>query len=332
MKKLICLTLAVLLMAALFTGCSQTPAQGGDQELKKISVLLDWTPNTNHTGLFAAKELGYFAEEGLDADIFQPSESTGVALVAAGQGDFAVSYQEEVTYARTAADPLPIKAIAAVIQHNTSGFASPVDRNITSPKDFEGKKYGGWGSPMEETVIRGLMEKAGADYSKLEIVDVGDMDFFAATEKAVDFTWIYEGWDGVAAGLRGVDINFIKVNDVEPILDYYTPVLVANDDMLKNDPETVKKFLRAVTKGYQYCVDHPEEAAQYLLNAAPETDKELAVASQKYLAKEYISDAPRFGEMSEQRWTDYANWMYENKLIEQKLDVSSAFTNEFLPE
>ena len=120
-----------------------------EQELQKVTIVLDWVPNTNHTGIYIAKENGYYDDEGLEVDIIQPSEGGSADLIAAGKGEFGISYQEQVTYARTADNPLPVVAIAAIIQHNTSGFASPAEKNIKTPADFEGKKYGGWGSPME---------------------------------------------------------------------------------------------------------------------------------------------------------------------------------------
>jgi ABC-type nitrate/sulfonate/bicarbonate transport system substrate-binding protein len=101
-----------------------------------------------------------------------------------------------VTYALTAKNPLPILAIAAIIQNNTSGFASPKEKDIKSPKDFENKRYGGWGSPMEEAMLKALMEKEGADFSKLEMIDIGASDFFTSISRDVDFAWIYYGWDG----------------------------------------------------------------------------------------------------------------------------------------
>jgi len=132
MKKRYILLLVGIIIISL-SACSQ-------KKNEDITVVLDWVPNTNHTGLYVAQQLGYFEEEGLNVEIIQPSEGGSADLIAAGQGEFGISYQEQVTYARTAANPLPVKAIAAIIQHNTSGFASPVDRNILSPKDFEGKK------------------------------------------------------------------------------------------------------------------------------------------------------------------------------------------------
>ena len=166
-----------------------------NQNLKKITVVLDWVPNTNHTGIYAARDKGYYKEEGFEVEIIQPTEGGAADLIAAGKGEFGISYQEQVTYARLASPSLPVKAIAAIIAHNTSGFASPVEKNIKTPKDFEGKKYGGWGSPMEEAMIRALMEKYGADYSKVQIINIGASDFMTSVQKDVDFSWIFFGWN-----------------------------------------------------------------------------------------------------------------------------------------
>jgi len=324
MKKRWILILTGILIIGL-TGCTQ-------KENEDITVVLDWVPNTNHTGLYVAQQMGYFEEEGLNVEIIQPSEGGSADLIAAGQGEFGISYQEQVTYARTAANPLPIKAIAAIIQHNTSGFASPVDRNITTPKNFEGKKYGGWGSPMEVATLKGLMAIDNGDFSQLEIVDVGAMDFFTAVNGYVDFTWIFYGWDGISAELKNYPINFIRLQDVDPNLDFYTPVIIASEDYLEKNPETARKFLRAVSRGYEYAITNPEEAADMLLVDNPEIDRDLAVASQKYLAREYQGDASQWGVMNETIWTNYSKWMYDQGLLEKELSVNEAFTNEFLPE
>ena len=173
--------------------------QQSEKELEKITVVLDWTPNTNHTGLYVAKDQGYYEEEGLDVEIIMPGESGADQLVASGKADFGVSYQESITQARI--QDVPIVSIAAVIQHNTSGFASPVEKNIVSPKDFEGKKYGGWGSPIEKSVIASLMKQENADPEEVSIINIGNTDFFTAVERDVDFAWIYYGWTGVESKL-----------------------------------------------------------------------------------------------------------------------------------
>jgi len=336
LKKLILILSIIFIFTIAVTGCTQNqpqaPAPTEPAPLEKVTVILDWVPNTNHTGMYVALEKGYYKDQGLDVEIIQPTEGGSADLIAAGQGQFGISYQEQVTYARTAETPLPIKAIAAIIQHNTSGFASPKEKNIATPKDFEGKKYGGWGSPAEEAMLKGLMAKSGGDFSKLDMVDIGAADFFTSVQSNVDFTWIYYGWDGIAAELKNFPLNFIKMQDVDPSLDFYTPVIIASEDMLKNNPELAKKFLKATEMGYQDSISKPEEAAEILLKYAPEIDRELAIASQKYLASEYIADAVNWGEMKLEIWENYANWMFDNKLINTKLNANEAYSNDYLPE
>ncbi|MBP1744743.1 MAG: nitrate/sulfonate/bicarbonate family transporter, periplasmic component [Firmicutes bacterium] len=329
-KRVIALLAASVMVMGLFAGCGAKDT--GKTELKKVTVILDWVPNTNHTGLYVAKDKGYYEAEGLDVEIIQPSEGGTASLIAAGQGQFGVSYQEEVTMARTAEEPLPIKAIAAIIQHNTSGFAAPADKNITRPKDFEGKTYGGWGSPSEEAILKAIMEKDGGDFSKLKIVTVGTEDFFAATKGEIDFEWIFEGWTGIQAKLDNVDLNYIELRTLDPNLDYYTPVIIANDTLLAEDPELAKAFLRATTKGYEYAMSNPEESAKILVKNAPETDEALAVASQEYLKDQYKADAARWGEMKTSVWDNYTKFLLDKALIPKNLDSSEAFTNEYLPE
>lgn len=330
-KKYISIALAGALMLTTLSGCSKKEEKSADG-VEKVTVVLDWTPNTNHTGLYTALENGYYKDQGLDVEIVQPPEGGAASLVASGKADFGISYQEEVTYAKTSEDPLPIKAIAAVIQHNSSGFASPKDKNIKSPKDFEGKIYGGWGSESETAAIKAVMEKSGADFDKVTIADIGQDDFFTATTNSVDFAWIYEGWDVVQAKIKGFDLNFIPMNQFDKRLDYYTPVIISNETLLNDNPELAKKFMKATTEGYQYAIDNPEDAAKILVKHAPEIDEELAIESQKFLASKYKDDAPRWGEMKDEVWNNYTAFLKEYGLINKDLKPEDAYTNEFLPQ
>ncbi|MFO7341425.1 MAG: ABC transporter substrate-binding protein [Caldibacillus debilis] len=330
-RMLFLLSLATIV----FASCSGKGGDAGKEDGKtkpaeKITVALDWTPNTNHTGLYVAKEKGYFKDEGLDVEILMPGEVPAEQLVASGRADFGVSYQEAVTQARI--QDVPIVSIAAVIQHNTSGFASLAEKKITSPKDFEGKTYGGWGSPVERAVLASLMKQEGADVDKVKFVNIGDTDFFTAVKKDIDFVWIYYGWTGVEAKLRNVPIHIVYLTDYSEKLDYYTPVLVTSEAMIEKNPETVRKFLAAVSKGYRFAIDYPDEAADILIGAVPELDAELVRESQKWLSKKYQDDAERWGEQKLEVWKNYAEWMYENGLLEKPLNAEKAFTNEFLPE
>lgn len=156
--------------------------------------------------------------------------------------------------------------------------------------------------------------------------------FFTAVERDVDFAWIYYGWTGVEAELRGIDLDMLYLTDYSEKLDYYTPVITTNETMLEENSETVRSLLAAVTKGYQYAISHPAEAADILIDKVPDLDPELVKASQEWLSPKYQDDATRWGEQRPEVWRNYSDWMFENGLLERELDVESAFTNEFLPE
>ncbi|GIN56983.1 ABC transporter substrate-binding protein [Lederbergia ruris] len=319
-----------LVMVLLLAGCSGATEEKSETGEKKVSIVLDWTPNTNHTGLYVARDKGYFKEEGLDVEIILPGEAGADQLVASGKSEFGISAQESLTEAR--AQDIPIVSIGAIIQHNTSGLASPVEKNIKKPSDFEGKTYGGWGAPVEQAVLTSLMDADGGDFDKVDVVNMGDTDFFTAVQRDIDFAWIYYAWTGVEAELRGDDLNMIYLTDYSDKLDYYTPVISTSEKMIEKDPDTVKAFMKAVSKGYQLAIDNPEEAAEVLIKAEPDLDEELVRKSQEWLATRYQDDAARWGEQKQEIWQNYMDWMLEKKVLEKEIDVKQAFTNEFLPE
>lgn len=318
MKKL----LAVLLLLCLL------PVSALCQD---VTVILDYVPNTNHTGMYVALENGYYAEEGLNVRIIEPTEGATATLIAVGKGDFGISYQEEVTMARSAKDPLPIRAVAAVIQHNTSGFATAQSKNITSPADFEGKVYSSWGGPGEAATLNAVMDSMGADFSKLNIV-ISDGSGFAALSSHVDVMWFYEAWDNINCQLAGFPIHYMELRQFDERLDYYTPVIITSDKMIETDPETVRSFLAATSRGYEFAMANPEESAKILQKYAPDYDLDMLTLSQNYLAPKYAEDAPRWGEMKDEVWNGYTDLLIQYGVLESAIPAAECYTNEFLPE
>ncbi len=304
---------------------------GQPTETTAVTLMLDWVPNTNHTGLFVAQERGYFADQGLEVEIIQPGEVFAEQAVVGGAADFGVSFQEQITLAR--ADGVPIVSIAAIIQHNTSGFASRAESDVVTPADWEGLRYGSFGSPFEEPTLRVLMECAGGDFGELEIVDTGYSDPLALLDESqTDLAWIFYGWEGIQAKRAGIDLSVIMMEDwFDCVPDYYTPVLVTSEDTLETRPELVRSFLSAVSRGYSYAIENPEEAASILLEAAPELDIELVRASQAWLSAHYQADASRWGEQKLSVWQEYAQWMLDHGILAQPIDANHAFTVEYLP-
>lgn len=319
-------------MAAEATTQKQDETAGSDAgPTEDVTVILDYVANTNHTGMYVALYEGYYAQEGLDVSIIEPTEGATATLVAVGKGDFGISYQEDVTIALTAADPLPIKAIAAIIQHNTSGFATYEGKGIESPKDFEGKTYAGWGGPGEEAVLNAVMTKDGADFSRLNMV-ISDGSGFEALKDKADIMWFFEAWDNVKCQINDFPIDYMPVRDLDKRLDYYTPIIIASNDTLNEKPEMVKKFLAATEKGYKYAIENPATAAAILQKYAPDYSLDMLEISQEYLADKYMEDTDRWGVMKDEVWDNYTDFMVEYGVIGNSIPASDCYTNEFLPE
>ena len=320
-----CLLLGLILGTVVGVGCQGKKPAG---EPSKAVLSLDWVPNTNHTGFYVALDKGWYAQEGIDLEIQVPSDpAAALKQVAAGNTEFGVSFQEQVTIAR--ANDIPVVSIAALIQHNTSAFAALKSSGIKSAKDFEGKTYASYGLPIERPILEGLMACAGADASKVEFVDVGFDAFPALLGKRVDFAWIFLGWDGIQAQLKGVELSTVPLYG-SCLPDYYTPVIISGEKTLAKRGDLVRRFLSATARGYAYAIDHPEKAAQILLKYSPETDPDLVMASQAWLSPRYQEDAPLWGVQDSQVWADFASWMFQHGLLQKEIDPDQAFTNEYL--
>jgi ABC-type nitrate/sulfonate/bicarbonate transport system substrate-binding protein len=332
MKKTIILWIVTVALLGVTSCTTAEPTESpGLEELTQVTLMLDWVPNTNHTGIFVADAKGYFEEAGLDVEIIEPGEVYAEQAVAAGAVDFGISFQEQVTIAR--ADGVDIVSIAAIIQHNTSGFASRADLEIISPAEWEGLRYGSFGSPFEEPTLRVLMDCAGADFSALEIVNTGFADPLALLdEEQIDIAWIFYAWQGTQAEVYDINLNVVMMEDwFTCIPDYYTPIIISNEGTLNDHPEMVRAFLEALSRGYNFAIEDPEAAADILLEAVPELDEEVVRASQEWLSPRYQADGPRWGFQNLSVWQDYATWMFDNGIIAESIDSQAAFSNEFLP-
>lgn len=306
-------------------------AEEDGQDLKKVTVILDYVPNTNHTGMYVALDKGYYKEAGLDVEIIEPTDGATATLIAQQKGTFGISYQEDVTIALTAEDPLPIKAVAAIIQHNTSGFVSLADSGIESPADFEGKTYAGWGGPGESAVLEACMTQSGKDFSKLNMV-ISDGGGFETLGKSCDLMWFFEGWDCVMAEMNGCELNYMECRELDERLDYYTPVIISSNAVLEEDPEMVSAFLEATAKGYADTIADPDAAAEILFSHAPDYNLDMLKKSQEYLADKFMEDTETWGMMKDEVWNNYSAFLQEYGVIEEALPASDCYTNEFLAQ
>lgn len=330
MKKIVTGFVA-LLSTLLLVACSGQAKKEESSGLKTVDFILDFTPNTNHTGLYVAKELGYFAEVGIDLDIKLPPEDSSSDLIINGKAPLGIYFQDSM--ANKLSKSAPITAVAAIIEHNTSGVISTEKAGVKEPKDMAGKTYGTWNDPIELAMIETLLEKQGSDFKSVELVPNTDSNSITAMENGLfDTAWIFYAWDGVLAESQGVKSNFFYFKDYAAELDYYTPVIIANNDYLKDNPEEAKKILSAIKKGYQYAMDKPEEAAKILIKHVPELEgqEDFIIASQEYLAGQYATDKSKWGVIDPARWNAFYSWINDNKLTEKPLEADQGFSNEYL--
>ncbi|BBM52821.1 NMT1/THI5 like domain-containing protein [Leptotrichia trevisanii] len=323
MKK-ISKILILCLILVLVVSCGKSKSN------QKIKIVLDWVPNTNHTGLYVAKDLGYFKEEGLDVEIVQPPEGSTTALIGAGGAEFGISFQDTLAKSFAKESPVPVTAVAAILQHNTSGIISLKEKGIDSPKKLEGKKYATWEDNIEQAILKKLVTDDKGDFSKVKLIPYTITDVVTGLKTNVDAVWVYYAWDGIATERAGLQTNFLKIRDYGEELDYYSPVIIANNDFLKKNPEIAKKVLKAIKKGYEYAMKNPEESAKILVKNSPELDINLVTASQKWISKEYQSDAKEWGIIDGNRWNRFYEWLYKNKAVEREIPKDFGYSNEYL--
>lgn len=348
-KKIVSLCLAAVMVCGTLTACGTDDTQkpeasnaaktadasnaSENKELEKITFVLDWTPNTNHTGLYVAKEKGFFKEAGLDVEIVQPPEDGAEVLVASGKAQFGVSFQDSLAPAFAGEEPLPVTAVASIIQHNTSGIISRKGEGMDTPKGMEGHSYATWNGPIELATLKQVIEADGGDFSKVELIPSTVTDEVSALKtNSVDSIWIFYAWAGVKTELEELDTDYFAFADLDSVFDYYTPVIISGNQFLEENPETARAFLAALSRGYEFAMENPEEAAEILCSAAPELDRELALASQKYLADQYQAEADCWGYIDADRWNAFYSWVNENKLTESEIPLDTGFTNDYLPQ
>lgn len=313
------------------SGSSDAGSGSAEQdELTPITFCLDYTPNTNHTGIYVAQSQGFFAEEGLEVTIVQPAEDTAEAMIGTGQAQLGVSYQDYIANSYAGGNT-KLVAVAAVIQHNTSGIMSPKELGVTSAKGMEGLRYATWEMPVEQATVKQVVEKDGGDYSKVKLVPYTvDDEISGFKADLFDTVWVYEGWAVQNAAVQDYPVNYFSFISIDDVFDYYTPVLAANTDFCESNPDVVKAFLRAAKRGYEYAIEDPDGAAAILCEAVPELDAALVGQSAAFLAGEYQSDAASWGIIEADRWAAFFQWLNDNNLVETPLDVNAGWTMDYL--
>lgn len=314
------------------SACQPTDKPGMVNEAPaKVSFVLDYSPNVNHTGIYAAIENGWFLEEGIEVELVPCPADGSDALIGSGGANMGMTYQDYIANSLGAAEPMPYTAVATVVQHNTSGIMSRAEDGITSPGKMAGKRYATWNLPVEQATIKHLVEDDGASFDDVELVPYEvDDDVMGLQADLYDCVWVYEWWAVANANLQNYPVNYFAFGDMSPVFDFYTPVIAVNDTWAAENPELVKAFLRAAKRGYEYAAEYPKEAGDLLCKAVPELDPALIQEAQAIISPQYIADASSWGVIDEERWSGFYQWINDYQLSEKPFDPKAGFTMEYL--
>lgn len=333
LRRILATAAAAVVALSALSACS---AGTGDDET--IRFALDWTPNTNHTGLFVAQQRGWFAEAGLDVEILPYNNTAVDTVIDAGNAEFGISTHNSSTFSRASGGHTI--SVLAPLQRWATGIGVKADRaDIRSPEDLDGKTYAGFGDPGEVEALQQVIRNDGGT-GEFESVTLGTSAYEAVYSGQADFTVSYLAWEGIEAEHHGTPMKYFRYTDFG-FPDAYAIVIDANQDWLTANPDRAAKFIQALQRGYQFAADEPAAAAQDLLDANPGAfpDESLVFESQRMLAEQFMKDAEgRVGTQTREQWAANSGFLFDKGLLTgpdgaplaEEPDWSAYFTDEYL--
>lgn len=311
------------------TGASATGDSSGSSD--KVTLTLDWYPNADHAGLYAAKTQGYFEDAGLDVEIKQPSDPSAVLqLVAAGRSEFGISYTNEMTNA--GARDIPVVSVMAIMQHPLNSIIALKESGIESPENLAGKKVGYAGQTFGTAVIDTVLREAGKDPSSVEKINVGYDLRPALTSGRVDAVVdAYWNIEAVELAQEGFETNVIRLNEVG-VPNYNELVFATSDSYAQENPDVVRRFVGALVEGHRYALDYPQAASDALLSANEQLDPGTMEETLELTVPIFEDEGEPVGYQDPEEWRNYMRWAVENDVLPRPVEVDAVMTNEYLPE
>ncbi|WP_026674475.1 ABC transporter substrate-binding protein [Alkalihalobacterium bogoriense] len=298
-------------------------------DLTSMDIMLDWYPNAVHSYLYAALEEGYFEEEGLDVNIRFPANPTDpINLAATGGVTLGITYQPDVIMAREKG--VPVVSVAAIVRSPLNHLMVMADSDIQSPQDLVGKSVGYPGIPVNEPLLKTMVESDGGNIEDVSLVDVGfelGSSIVSNRVDAVIGTYINHEYPVLVE--QGHDIRYFNPTDYG-VPSYYELVIVTNEETLENERENIEAFWRAATKGYELMKENPSESLDILFANQDQVNFPLSRAvedqSIEILLSKMEEEGEPFGSQSLESWQEVINWLKEEGLIENPPEAEEIFT------
>jgi putative hydroxymethylpyrimidine transport system substrate-binding protein len=331
MRRLAALLAPALVVALALAGCGEKEDVLEPSGSKQVELMLDYFPNADHAGIYAAQAAGHFKEAGLEVTLRQPPDPAApIKQVAAGRVDLAISYQPEVMRARD--QGLNVVSVGALVQEPLTSLISLPEAKITEPEDLKGKTVGTAGIDYQSAYLQTVLAEAGVPADSVKERNVGfsfSNNLIAGRiDAALGAFWNYEG---VELRLRGKRPRIIRIEEVG-VPTYNELVLVVNEDALERDGDKLRAFIGALSRGTRELKRDPESAVAALLDANPDLDPELQREAVRVTLPLFFppEDKP-YGWQDPAIWDAFAAWMEDNKLLENPADPRGAYDNELLP-
>jgi putative hydroxymethylpyrimidine transport system substrate-binding protein len=331
-RRLACLLLAVATAAAL-AACGEKTESTGPAKRVSVRLMLDYFPNADHTGIYAAQGTGAFDKAGLDVSIQTPSDpSAPLKLLAAGRVDLAISYEPELLLARDQGQKLV--AVGALVQKPLTSVVSIGRRAISDPRQLAGKTVGTSGIPYQSAYLKAILGRAGVDPARVKEVNVGFNLVPALLSRKVDAALgAYWNYEAIQLQQERKRPKVIRMENAG-VPTYNELVIVAREeDVRENGGAKVRRFMRALGEGVRALRKDPAAGITPLLRANRDLDRRLQEASVKATMPVFFpADASKpVGYMEQAEWARYADWMARNRLLRNAPGGAPALTNEFLP-
>ena len=329
--------------------------------MPKLVVCLDWTPNTNHTGFYVAAADGLYAKAGLDVELRSPDADPAQKLtparqVAAGQAQFAVTPSESaISFSTTDHEVPKLRAVAALVQGDTSAICTLTNSGIDRPAKLAGKRYASYDGRFEDPIVAQMVRNDGGDG---DAVQFHSLDAHAYADAATmgagsvvasyletgksDATWIFPAWEGVLAARAGQSLNLFTLGE-HGIPYGYSPILLAHPSMLDGDAAAhTRAFLAATAAGYAKAAADPKAAAAALCACGHPSlaDRAFVTASAEAIAPKYLTADGAWGRMELGRWSAFVDFLSASSILvdrekapipREKVDAAALFTNDLLP-
>ena len=300
--------------------------------MTKLTIALDWTANTNHTGFYVAKEKGFYKNLGLHVDIITPDTDnyalTPAKKVELGQADLALCPMESIVSYRTKKQPFDAVALATIFKEDISAIAVLEKSTVRSPKDLDGCTYASYKARYEDEIVRQMIKNDGGN-GRFKITYPEKLGIWETIlNGTADATWIFANWEGIRAQEEGVKLRLFKMCDYG--IPYgYSPIIMANKVAVSNNREVYSNFLAATKKGFLFAQENPEEATESIRPFVAPEDKNINLVKSQKFTSAYYGNAKNWGVMEEENVNRFLSWLQDYGLEKKPLSYEDIVFQDF---